>query len=81
MVTAFILARVGPGEYLGWITTVKENVEKLPGVTEAHCIMGCYDVIAKVEVKTLGELAALVGDKIRHIDGVVATETLVGYEK
>lgn len=81
MVTAFIMIRVGAGEHLGWMATVKENVEKMPGVIEAHCVMGRYDVVAKVKVKTWSELVALVGDKIRAIAGVVATETFVAYEE
>lgn len=81
MVTAFIMIRVGAGEHLGWMATVKENVEKMPGVIEAHCVMGRYDVVAKVKVKTWSKLVALVGDKIRAIAGVVATETFVAYEE
>ena len=81
MVTAFIMIRVGAGEHLGWMATVKENVEKMPGVIEAHCVMGRYDVIAKVRVERWSELVALVSDKIRSITGVVATETFVGYEE
>jgi DNA-binding Lrp family transcriptional regulator len=81
MVTAFIMITVGAGEHLSWLPTVKEKVEKLPGVVEAHCVMGRYDIIAKVKVRAWGELVNLVSDKIRSIPGVSATETFVGYEE
>lgn len=81
MVTAFVVINVGAGEHLSWISTVKENVEKLPEVVEAYCVFGRYDVIAKVKVKSWGELTSVVGDKIRTIAGVASTETLVAYEE
>ena len=81
MVTAFVMINVGAGEHLNWISTVKENVEKLPEVVEAYCVFGRYDVIAKVKVQSWDELTRIVGDKIRTIAGVAATETLVAYEE
>ncbi len=80
MVVAYIMITVGAGEHLSWMNTVKENIQKVPGVVEVHCVMGRYDIIAKVELKTWEELVDLVGDKIRSISGVETTETFVGYE-
>lgn len=81
MVLGFVMIKVGAGEHLGLTATVKEKVEKLPGVVEAHCVFGRCDVIAKVTVKSWNELANVVGDKIRPIPGVVMTETLVVCEE
>ena len=81
MVMAFVMIKVGAGEYMSWMTTVKENVKKLPEVVEAYCVFGRYDVVAKVKVKSWNELTSIVGDKIRSISGVVATETLVVHEE
>jgi DNA-binding Lrp family transcriptional regulator len=78
---AFIMIRVGAGKYMNWMTTVKEKVEKIPEVVEAYCVFGRYDIIAKVKVKHWKELTNIVGDKIRAIEGVTATETLVAYEE
>lgn len=82
MVMAFVMMKVGAGEYEhmsceGWIATIKEDVEKLPEVVEAHCVFGNYDVIAKVKVDSWNDLTKIVGDKIRTMKGVAATETLV----
>lgn len=81
MVMAFVMIKVGAGEYMSWMTTVKENVEKLPEVAEAYCVFGRYDLIAKVKVKSWNELTEIVGDKIRAIAGVTSTETLLAYEE
>ena len=81
MVSAFVMIKVGAGQQMGWMKIVRECVEKLPEVVEAHCVFGRYDVVAKVKVKSLGELTTLVGDKIRSISGVEATETLIVYEE
>lgn len=81
MVIAFVMIKISAGEYMGWIATVKENVKKIPEVVEAHCVFGRYDVIAKVKVKSLGELTSVIGEKIRPIAGVAETETLVAYEE
>ncbi|KXB00318.1 hypothetical protein AKJ47_00800 [candidate division MSBL1 archaeon SCGC-AAA261G05] len=81
MVMAFVMIRVGTGEYMSWIPTVKEKVEELPEVSEAYCVFGRCDVHAKVKVNSWKELTNLVGDKIRAIKGVTTTETLVAYEE
>ncbi|MEM1551297.1 MAG: Lrp/AsnC ligand binding domain-containing protein [Candidatus Bathyarchaeia archaeon] len=77
MVEAFVLVRVGSSETLNFIKTVKEEVSKIRGVKEIHGVFGRYDFVIKVETKTLEELGNLVTDKIRGIQGVLTTETLV----
>ena len=77
MVEALILVRVGSGEALNFMKTVKEQMRKVKGVREVHGVFGRYDFVARVETKTLEELGNLVTDSIRGIDGVLTTETLV----
>ena len=79
MVKAFVLCTVGAGEYLGHIKTIKEKIEKIPGVVKAHNIFGRYDVITEVEVTDLGELSRLTADVIRTIPGIQTTETFICY--
>ncbi len=81
MVVGFVMIKVGAGEHMSWITTVKEKVEKLPEVVETYCVFGRWDVIAKVKVKSWNELTSVIGDKIRAIPGVIMTETLVAYDE
>jgi len=77
MVEAFVLIRVGSSETLNFMKTVKEEVCKVKGVKEIFGVFGRYDFVIKVETKTLQELGNLVTDKIRGIQGIQTTETLV----
>jgi len=77
MVEAFLLIRVGTSESLNFMKTVKEEIRKTKGVKEVYGVFGRHDLIAKVETKTLEELGNLVTDKIRGINGVLTTETLI----
>lgn len=79
MVLAFVMVKVGGGEYMNWMTTVREEIAKMPEVLEAVNVFGRYDIIAKVKVETWKDLTSLVGDRIRAIPGVQSTETLVAY--
>lgn len=77
MVTAFIMVKVGTGELMSWIKTIREKVEQVQGVKEVYSVLGRYDIIARVETKSIDELASIVVDSIRAIPGVIATETFL----
>jgi len=77
VVEAFVLLRVGAGESWNFARTVKEEVSKVDGVKEAYGVFGRYDLVVRIEAKTLEALGSLVTDHIRGIRGVVNTETLV----
>jgi DNA-binding Lrp family transcriptional regulator len=77
MLKAYVLIKIGTGENTNWHKIVEEEIMRIPGVTEAHGIFGCFDIIARVTVDTLSELSNKVIDDIRGIQGVVATETFV----
>jgi len=80
MVTAFILIKVGTGEQLNFVKSVKEEVSKIKGVVKVYGVFGRYDLIAQVEATTLEELSRIIIDKMRAINGVLSTESLVvGY--
>jgi len=77
MVTAFVAVKVGTGELLSWVKTVRESVAKVEGVKEVYFTLGRFDLIVKVEAKSVEELANIVIDEIRSIEGVVGTETFL----
>lgn len=80
MVTAFILVKVGTGEQLNFVKLVKEEISKIKGVSKVYGVFGRYDLITQVEAPTLEELSRIVIDKMRAINGVLSTESLVvGY--
>ena len=57
-----------------------EKLNQLPNVKETHGTLGVYDIIARVESDSLGTMKSMIMDKIRRIDGVTATMTLVGLQ-
>ncbi len=77
MVTAFILVKVGTGEQLNFIKSVKEEISKIKGVAKVYGIFGRYDLLVQVEAASLDELSRMVIDKMRAISGVLSTESLI----
>jgi DNA-binding Lrp family transcriptional regulator len=54
-----------------------DEVRGIPEVKEAHMVYGVYDVIARVEAETVQGLKDIVASKIRSVDKVRSTLTLV----
>jgi DNA-binding Lrp family transcriptional regulator len=77
MVTAFILVKVGTGEQLNFVKSVKEEISKIKGVTKVYGVFGRYDLLVQVEAASLDELSRMVIDKMRAIGGVLSTESLI----
>lgn len=77
---AFIMIKLGTTEYMGLTETVLEKLSELPSVANVYAIFGRYDVIAEVEVQSLGELSRMVQDKLKSISGVQSTETFICHE-
>jgi len=73
MVICYTLARVQPAKDLMIYNKIKEFVE----VKEVITTYGEYDIIIKVEVKSLEHLDEFVFSKLRTIEGVEATTTLI----
>jgi len=73
MVTSYTLARVEPAKDRG----VYDLVKQLPGVKEVITTYGEYDMIIKVEVESLDKLDDFVFNKLRIIEGIELTTTLI----
>ena len=72
---ACLLIKTQPAKY----KQVTKKVKEIKGIKVAFSVLGRTDVVANVEVTSLKELSAL-ALKIGSIDGVSATETLIGLE-
>jgi DNA-binding Lrp family transcriptional regulator len=70
-VEAYILVQTEVGRAAG----VTDSARALPGVTEAHELMGSYDVIIKASVADLNDLGPMVVSKIQMIQGITRTIT------
>ena len=72
MSTGYVLVDVEPGnEY-----SVYEQASKLSFVSDAKILFGDHDMILKIEADSMGEIAKLVVDSVRSIEGVTNTKTL-----
>ena len=73
MVICYTLARVQPAKD----SIVYNKIKALAEVKEVITTYGEYDIIIKVEVKSLDHLDEFVFSKLRTIEGVEATTTLI----
>ena len=76
MMTAYVLLNCNSGSE----ELVIQELKSIIGVKEVHGIFGAYDIIAEVETKTVDELRQTVTWKIRKINDVRSTLTLLGIE-
>ena len=73
MVFAYVLVRADAGKE-------REILAKIKGLTEvkdSHMIYGEWDVIIKIEVKDVESITSFVVDKLRGIDAVKLTSTMI----
>ncbi len=76
MAQAFVLINCELGSEESVITKLKS----LDGVTEVHGTFGAYDILAKIESDRVESLRELITWKIRKIDNIRSTLTLMGIE-
>ena len=72
-VKAYVLVVTDPGK----TRRVKQALRDVPGITELHEVMGPYDLVVEIEVANLQEIPPILGDKIRSIEGIESTTSLV----
>jgi DNA-binding Lrp family transcriptional regulator len=56
---------------------VLKELKEIEGVQEAYFVYGVYDIIVKVQADSMGKLKDIVSFKIRRLDKVRSTLTLV----
>ncbi len=61
--------------------TVVPELEKIDEVVECHFTTGAYTLLIKLYAEDNKHLMYLLNDRIQHIDGVIATETLISLEQ
>ena len=72
-IKAYVLVVTDPGK----TKQVKEAMHKVPGIVEMHEVMGPYDIVVEIEVASLQEIPPIPGERIRTIDGIQSTTSLV----
>lgn len=57
---------------------VYETLKGLPEVKEIHPLFGEYDILLKIECQDIDSIGEIVIKKIRSINGVMDTKTMIG---
>ena len=76
MATAYILINCE----LGSEESIIQQLKNLDGVLEVHGTFGAYDILAKIESSTVEALRETITWKIRKIEKIRSTLTLMGVE-
>ena len=76
MATAYVLINCE----LGSEEEIIKQLKELDGVTEVHGTFGAYDILSKIESSTVESLRETITWKIRKIDKIRSTPTLMGIE-
>lgn len=65
---------------LGSVPEVLDTVKKINEIKEAHAVFGVYDIVTKVEVVSTHNLKEIVTMKVRSINQVRSTLTMIVME-
>jgi len=58
--------------------TVYEKLKQIPEIIEVHPLFGEFDILVKIEARDIDSIGSIVINKIRSVQGVVDTKTLIG---
>jgi DNA-binding Lrp family transcriptional regulator len=76
MVTSIILINVERTR----INEVAAQLVECDEISEVYSVSGKYDLIAIVRVRTTEDLSTLVTDKLRKVENIIATETMLAFQ-
>jgi DNA-binding Lrp family transcriptional regulator len=76
MPMAFILVNAD----LGAEESLVKELEKIENVKEVYLVYGVYDIIAKVESDTMEKVKETITWKVRRLDKVRSTLTMIAIE-
>ena len=77
MPTAFVLINTE----IGSEAEVLKQLKEVEGVAEANAVYGVYDIIARVTADTIDKLKEIVTWKVRRLDKVRSTLTMIVVEE
>jgi DNA-binding Lrp family transcriptional regulator len=77
MPTAFVLINTE----IGSESDVLKDLKKVEGVEQANAVYGVYDIIARVSADTMDRLKEIVTWKVRRLDKVRSTLTMIVVEE
>ena len=75
MIKAYVLIVTNPGA----TRRAAESLAAIPGVEEVHEVMGPYDIVVELVVESLSDVPPILADRIRTLDGIQSTTSLVAF--
>ncbi|HSG59168.1 MAG TPA: Lrp/AsnC ligand binding domain-containing protein [Woeseiaceae bacterium] len=75
MVTAIVLIKAETSR----IPELANQIAEMDGVQEVFSVAGRVDLVAIVKVSKNEELADVISDRMRHLEGIVETETMIAF--
>ncbi|WP_262180478.1 Lrp/AsnC family transcriptional regulator [Haloarcula laminariae] len=76
MVTAYVMVKAHTGD----ADRLREEIEHIDGVEEAHIVAGDVDLIAKVSVDTPAAVKDVAATHVQDIEGVESTQTYIAMD-
>ena len=73
MIKAYILLKVKPG----YERNIVKELQDLPEIETINELYGEWDIITIVSVVSIDELDALLSEKMRKIEGITLTSTMI----
>jgi DNA-binding Lrp family transcriptional regulator len=73
MTTAFVLLNTA----VGTEADVLREIKKIPDIEEATLVYGSFDIVLRINSDSLVDLKHTVAWKIRKLDYVTATQTMI----
>ena len=75
MVTAIVLIKAETSQ----IPELANQIAEMDGVQEVFSVAGRVDLVAIVKVSRNEDLADVISDNLRHLKGIVETETMIAF--
>lgn len=75
MIKAYVLIVTTPGA----TRRVAHALTSIAGVEEIHEVMGPYDIVVELVVDSLSDVPPILQDRIRTLDGIQSTTSLVTF--
>lgn len=69
----FVLCKLTPGKEQKALQVIRS----IEGVVDVYMVFGSWDVVLVAEADTIDKLCGLIVSRVRGVDGVAGTETLV----
>ena len=74
-IKAYVLIVTDPGN----TKHVLAQIQGMQGIEEVHEVMGPYDIVVEISAESLQDIPRILGDRIRPIEGVQSTTSLVTF--